>query len=72
MARYSASADEREMVGCFFDLQETNESPRKMQNPVTDQRESKHFPQSASQKLSALNSNLQKKIHLSLDFVSNI
>lgn len=28
---YSASAEEREMVGCFFELQETNELPQKMQ-----------------------------------------
>lgn len=36
MARYSASAEERETVVCFFDFHEINESPRKMQKPVTD------------------------------------
>jgi hypothetical protein len=36
MARYSASADDREMVCCFLDFQEMRESPRKVQKPVTD------------------------------------
>ena len=36
IALYSASADERETTVCFFDLQEINESPRKMQKPIID------------------------------------
>lgn len=31
MALYSASAEDRETVVCFFDFQEMRESPRKMQ-----------------------------------------
>ena len=49
MALYSASAEDRETVACFLDFQEIRESPRKMQNPVTDLRESGQPAQSASQ-----------------------
>ena len=50
MARYSALADDLEMVVCFFAFQETKDSPRKTQKPVTDLRVSKQEPQSASEK----------------------
>ena len=36
IALYSASADDLEIVDCFFALQEINESPKKTQYPVTD------------------------------------
>uniref|UniRef100_A0A7N2REG5 Uncharacterized protein n=1 Tax=Quercus lobata TaxID=97700 RepID=A0A7N2REG5_QUELO len=36
MALYSASIENLEIVDCFFDFQETNESLIKMQYPVTD------------------------------------
>lgn len=49
-ARYSASAEDREVVDCFFDFQETNESPRKTQKPVTERLVSGQEAQSASQK----------------------
>lgn len=49
-ALYSASADEREMVSCFLALKETKESPKKIQNPVTDLRESSQVLQSTSEK----------------------
>ena len=48
-ALYSASADDLEMVGCFLDFQEIRESPKKMQNPVTDFLESAQVAQSASE-----------------------
>ncbi|MED6110691.1 hypothetical protein PIB30_045201 [Stylosanthes scabra] len=35
IARYSDSAEERDTVSCFLDLQDINESPMKMQYPVT-------------------------------------
>lgn len=49
-ARYSASAEERDVVDCFFDFQETKESPRKIQKPVTERLVSGQEAQSASQK----------------------
>lgn len=48
IARYSASADNRETVCCFLDFQDINEPPRKTQNPVIDLLVSTHEPQSAS------------------------
>ena len=50
IALYSASAEERETIGCFLDFHEIKESPRKMQKPVTDLRESGHRAQSESAK----------------------
>lgn len=50
IARYSASAEEREMVDCFLDFQETKASPRKIQKPVVDFQESGQAVQSASEK----------------------
>lgn len=50
IARYSASADEREMVDYFFAFHETNESLRKIQKPIVDLRESGHAPQSTLEK----------------------
>ena len=47
IALYSASAKERATLVCFLDFQETRESPRKTQNPVTDFLESWHEAQSA-------------------------
>lgn len=47
-AQYSASADDRKIVVCFLAFQEIIESPRKTQNLITDFRESKQEPQSAS------------------------
>ena len=48
-ALYSASAEDLEMVGCFFDFQEMSESPKKMQNLVTDFLESAQVAQYASE-----------------------
>ena len=49
-ARYSASADEREMVDCLLDFHDTKESLRKTQTPETDLHESGQEAQSASEK----------------------
>lgn len=49
MARYSASAEERDTTVCFFDLQEIGDDPRKMIYPVVDRRVVGHPAQSASQ-----------------------
>ena len=48
MALYSASAEDLDTIACFFDFQEINESPRKMQYPVIDLLVSRHDAQSAS------------------------
>jgi hypothetical protein len=56
MERYSASADERETVCCFFDFHEMREAPRKTQKPVVERRVSKHPAQSLSQKALSLKS----------------
>ena len=48
-ARYSASAELREIVFRFLAFQETKESPMKMQKPVTERRVSKQEPQLASE-----------------------
>ena len=50
MVRYSASAEDFKMVVWFLAFQETKESPRKIQKPITDLQESKHDPQSAFEK----------------------
>lgn len=34
--QYSASDDDLEMVGCFFDFQDTIEEPKKMEKSVID------------------------------------
>ena len=49
MERYSTSAEDFEIVCCLLAFQETSESPKKMQKPVIDLRESKQVPQSASE-----------------------
>ena len=36
IALYSASADDLDIVVCFLDFQDINDSPKKMQYPVTD------------------------------------
>ncbi len=56
MERYSASADDREIVGCFLDFQEMSEAPRKMQKPVVERLVSRHPAQSLSQKAFSLKS----------------
>lgn len=48
-ARYSTSAEDREIVVCFLAFQDIDESPRKMQKPVVDFRVSGQDPQSASE-----------------------
>ena len=50
IARYSASAEERDTMVCFLAFQETNEWPKKIQKPVTERRVSEQVPQSASEK----------------------
>lgn len=50
MALYSASELLREIVCCFFERHEINESPKNIQYPVTDLRESGQAAQSASEK----------------------
>ena len=49
-ARYSASAEERDIVDCFLAFQDTRESPRKIQKPVMDFLELGRDAQSASEK----------------------
>lgn len=49
MARYSASADERETTDCFFDFQEIKDEPRNMQKPETERLVSGQDAQSESQ-----------------------
>lgn len=44
MARYSASADDLEMVVCFLAFHETKESPKKIQDPMVERRESGQTP----------------------------
>ena len=46
---YSASADDSEMVSCFFDFQLIGLPPSKTMNPLTDFLESGHEAQSESQ-----------------------
>lgn len=50
----SDSADEFEMVGCFFDFHEIIELPSKIQYPVIDLLDVEHLAQSASHKASIL------------------
>ena len=50
MARYSASTKDFKIVFYFLAFQETRESPRKKQKPIIDLLESKHKPQSTSEK----------------------
>ena len=50
MALYLASAEDWEMVDCFLAFQDTRESPRKTQKPVTECLVSRQAPQSASKK----------------------
>ena len=47
---YSASAEDLEIVDCFFDFHETSESPMNIQYPVTDLLVSGHETQSKSVK----------------------
>ena len=56
MNLYSISAEDREMVCCFLDFQDTKESPRNKQNRVTDFLVSGQAAQSASQKTLRLKS----------------
>jgi len=49
MARYSASVDDSETIDCFLLFQEIRESPKKIQNPVTDLRSVGSLPWSASE-----------------------
>ena len=49
MARYSASALERDTVVCRFEDHETSELPKKMQNPDVERRVSGHPARSASE-----------------------
>lgn len=47
-ARYSASVEDRETVGCFLDFQEINELPKNTQNLVIDRLVSGQVAQSES------------------------
>lgn len=49
MARYSASAEERDTVFCFLVRHDNNEAPSLMQYPVREQRLIGHAAQSESQ-----------------------
>ena len=60
MALYSASADDLETVGCFFDLQDISESPRNTEYPVTLLLVSKHLAQSLSVKAFKVRSDLEE------------
>ncbi|MFS7909786.1 hypothetical protein Hanom_Chr02g00098591 [Helianthus anomalus] len=55
IARYSASAEDLEMVDCFLLFHEIRELPKKTQKPVIDFLVFTHLPQSESAK--ALSSN---------------
>ena len=46
--RYSASIEDLDTVGYFFDFHDIKASPRNTQEPDVDLRVSKHPPQSAS------------------------
>lgn len=48
--RYSASAEDNEIVFCFLLFHEIKEFPRKTQYPVVERRVTGHPAQSASQK----------------------
>jgi len=48
MTRYSISVDDWEIIDCFFLFQEIRESPKKIQNPVTDLQSMGSLPWSAS------------------------
>ena len=61
MARYSTLAEDWEMVRYFLDFQETKESPRNKQKPVTDFLVSGQATQSASQKALSLKSDEARK-----------
>jgi len=50
MPKHGSSEDDCETVFFFLNHQEINESPRKMQKPITKQRVSGHDAQSESQK----------------------
>lgn len=47
--RYSASAEERDIIACFFEFQEIREFPSKIQKPVTERCVSGQLAQSESQ-----------------------
>jgi hypothetical protein len=49
MGRYSASAEDRDTMLCFFDFHEMRDFPSRTQYPVTEQRVSGHEAQSESQ-----------------------
>ena len=49
IARYSASVIEHATIGCFLAVQEIREEPKRMPNPVVDQRSSGSPAQSESQ-----------------------
>ena len=61
MARYSDSAEDLKIVCCFLDFQETRDSPRKTQNPVTDLLVSRQEAQSTSVKAFKCRFNLLEK-----------
>ena len=69
IALYSASAEDLEMVACFLDFHEIKESPRNMQNPVTDFLCPNTLPNQHHKKLSALNCCWQIKRYLDLESV---
>ena len=53
-ARYSASAEEQEIVVYFLDFKKTKQSQRKIQNPDANLRVSGHVAQSASENVVSL------------------
>lgn len=55
MDLYSASAEDKEIDGCFFDFQEMGLPPRLIKNLLTDLLESGQKAQSESQKASTWN-----------------
>lgn len=61
MDRYSASAEEREMRGYFFDFHEIGEPPRLTKYPITDLLMSGQDPQSESQKARSFNEGSELK-----------
>ena len=60
IARYSALADERDTIVCFFDLHDTKECPKNIQYPMVDLRVSGHPAQSKSEKALMCNSEVDE------------
>lgn len=71
MARYSASADERDTVLCFFVFHEIGLEPRRTQKPVVDRRVVGHPAQSESQKPFKVSEvDEEENLNVNIDFMN--